>query len=251
MSCPIHLTEPAEAHAARLRTLNLKIPPHCPTAVQNEIDNGIAFWIPPGKYPFASGALSPNGFYLDRFPVTNTQYATFVSATGHQPPSCKFNQTRNWNRWEDGKPPEGFELHPVVGVSFHDAEAYCIWSGKRLPTETEWETAARGGLPDTKFPWGNDPDPKKANYRYIRLDGTTPITTYEPNGYGLHDMAGNTYEWCANPYATSPSPSEAPMRTLRGGSWLTRAHRAQCAARMAAPPSTRNWHIGFRCASSF
>jgi iron(II)-dependent oxidoreductase len=163
-----------------------------------------------------------DGFWIYRYEVTNEQYAKFVSATGRSAPS----------HWSGGRIPSGLEKHPMWNVSWEDAKAYCEWAGVRLPTEAEWEKAARG-TDGRVWPWGNEWDPKKCN-AYGRADGfyyTAPVGSF-PQGvspYGVMDMAGNVWEWCADYYdddyyAQSPArnptgPTSGSERALRGGSW--------------------------------
>jgi len=135
-------------------------------------------------------------YEIDKYPVTNAQYARFIAATDYRPPM----------HWETGKIPLGLEKHPVVLVSWFDAKAYAAWAGKRLPMEAEWEKAARGD-DSRRWPWGNRMDPKLLN-TYYHVGSTTDVTTY-PLGaspYGVMDMAGNVSEWVAddfNPYSGS------------------------------------------------
>ncbi|MDP7000175.1 MAG: SUMF1/EgtB/PvdO family nonheme iron enzyme, partial [Candidatus Poribacteria bacterium] len=138
-------------------------------------------------------------FYMDKYEVTNAQYRKFVQATGHRAP-------RYWDDDDFNQPNQ-----PVVGVSWHDATAYAKWVGKRLPTEKEWEWAARaekewewaarGGLKGKKYPWGNqEPSASRANYGN-KVGKPTAVGNYPANGYGLHDMAGNVWEWCQDWYS--------------------------------------------------
>lgn len=159
--------------------------------------------------------------------------------------------------------------HPVVHVSWNDAAAYCAWSGLSLPTEAQWEFAARGGLARQPFPWGGEllpggrhrmnvwngsfPDRNSLADGYL---GTCPVGAFEPNGFGLHNMTGNVWEWTIDPFDRADggrpgeSPGEAP-RALRGGSYLCHAsycRRYRVSARMANTPESSTGNIGFRCA---
>lgn len=241
-----------------------------------------------------------DGFWIDEHPVTVAEFRRFVKATGHVtwaerrpepedypdadpallvPGSLVFHMTsgpvdlsdvRNWWEWTPGafwRRPEGpasnvggMELHPVVHVALEDAEAYAGWAGKRLPTEAEWEYAARGGLEGAVFSWGDDFAPRgrmMANtwqgefpWQNLRLDayeGTSPVKRFPANGYGLYDVAGNVWEWTAdfftsrhpgdavkpccvprNPRVGAPDPADEPAqpspriprRVIKGGSHL-------------------------------
>jgi len=192
-----------------------------------------------------------DGFYIDRYEVTNSQYEKFMKATGHEAPEF-------WSDWSSNEPEQ-----PVVGVSWHDAEAYCKWAGRRLPTEAEWEKAARG-TDGRKYPWGNgEPDGSKANYYFwwIFFTRTAHVGSY-PKGvspYGVHDMAGNVWEWVADWYGESyyqraPSrnpngPEFGPYRVLRGGAWLIAFYNdLRSSYRHAENPTYRHHYLGFRCA---
>ena len=267
-----------------------------------------------------------DGFWMDRHPVTVAEFRRFVRATGYVsvaerpldaamypdadsqllvPGALVFRKTpgpvnlddyRNWWRYVPGadwRHPEGpgstlhgRERHPVTQVAFEDAEACAAWAGKQLPTEAEWEFAARGGLEGKAFVWGDDHFPKgKAmantwqgefpwqNLLLDRYEGTSPVGRFPPNGYGLVDMAGNVWEWtsdfftsrqgeeaehacCAprNPHVTDPDPSLAhetiARRVTKGGSHLCAPNyclRYRPAARQGEAVDTATGHIGFRC----
>ena len=127
-------------------------------------------------------------------------------------------------------------------MSWHAAAAYAEWTGKRLPTETEWEKAARGGLVGQKYPWGDSIDATKANYGW-NVGDTVPVRRYPRNGYGLYDMAGNVWEWCYDAYE-----GDADSRVLRGGSWLDSARFVRVSARGWSTRMFTSSYIGFRCA---
>ncbi len=196
-------------------------------------------------------------FYLDKSEVTNRQYREFIDSTGH--PAPPYFRDRDLN-----KPDQ-----PVVGISYDDAVAYAGWAGKRLPTEAEWEYAARGGLSDKKHPWGDDEPFTRCNYAPIHRGGkeadgyeyTAPVGTYAPNGYGLYDMAGNVWEWCRDYYdslyyGVSPDsnpagPDSGYTRVLRGGSWLSiNPKHLTCSSRLELRPFVKDRYYGFRCAKT-
>jgi formylglycine-generating enzyme required for sulfatase activity len=266
--------------------------------------------------------VTVDGFWMDERPVTNLEFLRFVKDTGHvtfaerepdatQYPDAKpemlvagsviFQRTQgpvdlsnhfNWWVWTPGadwRHPEGpdtslhgRERHPVVHVVFADAEAYATWAGKELPTEAEWEYAARGGLDGAEFAWGDELFPKRkpmANtwqgefpYENTLLDGyegTSPVGSFPPNGYGLYDVCGNVWEWTSDwfaPGGETPSPccggdpraasidpndpTAIPRRVMKGGSHLCAPNycrRYRPAARMAQAIDTSTNHLGFRC----
>ena len=195
-------------------------------------------------------------FYIHKYEVRNSQYREFVNQTGYEPEG-------NWTKWSG----DDRENHPVVGVTWHDARSYCEWRGMRLPTEAQWEYAAKGGTDNKIFTWGDKPDPDMANYReegenifegLVRLMGlremdTSPVGSYPPNGYGLYDMLGNASEWCSNLHHPYPGGPEDPSlydegRVVRGGCWddpnpvFVRITR-----RTAFPPDSSSYSRGFRC----
>ncbi len=176
-------------------------------------------------------------FWLAKTPVTNAQYKAFVDATGHQPPS----------HWSDGQIPKGKETHPVVNVSWDDAQAFCRWAGLRLPAEQEWEKAARG-TDGREYPWGSAaPTDQLCNFNRNVKD-TTSVGRYSPAGdspYGLADMAGNVREWCEDWY-----DSGHKYRVMRGGSWLNEQWYVRAAYRDRVNPEGWLDNLGFRCARS-
>ena len=256
-------------------------------------------------------------FRIDAYPVTNRRFREFVADTGHvtfaeRPPdpslypgarpedlvpgSLVFGMTdgpvdlgdfRNWWSWTPGadwRRPlgpgsslDGLEDHPVVHVAYPDAVAFARWAGMRLPSEIEWEYAARGGLEGAEFAWGDQDVQEtvpRANtwqgafpYENTELDGwtrTSPVGLYAPNGYGLYDMIGNIWEWTSTRYRESPPVAGSrccgpprrldpfPSRTIKGGSHLCTIQycfRYRPAARQPQTIDTSAGHIGFRCVS--
>ena len=225
--------------------------------------------IPAGEYCMGSESGTPperpshrvslGSFYIAQHPVTNTQYRQFVRATGHRAPYLDDARVEREN-WDPARraPPAGREDHPVVLVSWHDAQAYCAWAGGRLPTEAEWEGAARGGLEDKPYPWGDGINRELANYD--NRAGTTSVGSYPSNPYGLYDMAGNVWEWVADwydprYYAASPTedpqgPATGTVKVLRGGAWLLFPEFCRVSYRFRNNPKFRFNLIGFRLAKS-
>ena len=202
-------------------------------------------------------------FAISRYPITNSQYQAFVRATGCRPPQ----------HWHGGELPHGLERHPVVFVSWHDANAYCVWASAvtgrviRLPSEAEWEKAARSGE-GRVWPWGNrPPDGKHCNADY-RVGTTTAVNSYPPGAspYGVMDMAGNVCEWTRTlheegwlhlkfRYPYDPDDGREDMgapnwvpRILRGGAFLSDNHYTRCAARYQLPADASGKFVGFRVA---
>jgi formylglycine-generating enzyme len=226
-------------------------------------------------------------FWIDSCAVTSGEFAVFIEATGHRTTA----ESEGWSFVFDGllsadarsatlgavasapwwravpganwRHPEGpgsdiaaRDDHPVVHVSWHDAMAYCAWARAALPSEAQWERAARGGLERKRYPWGDAlrpdgqwrcniwqgefPDRNTADDGYI---GTAPVRSYEPNGFGLYQIVGNVWEWCADPW------SEEAM-VMRGGSYLCHAsycNRYRVAARSSNTPDSTTGNLGFRC----
>ena len=273
--------------------------------------------------------VSVDPFFMDETPVTNRQFRSFIEATGHvtfadTPPrkedyphapahmlkagSLVFRQPQgpvdmndphcwweyafgaNWRRPQGRMSTNrGLDDHPVVHVAYADAEAYAQWAGKDLPTEAEWEFAARGGLEGKAFAWGDEFTPEGRQLantwqgifpsENLKLDGyerTSPVRAFPPNGYGLHDMIGNVWEWTSDWYVPhhpadavnaccvpsnprgahkheSHDPAEAtqiPRKVLKGGSHLCAPNycqRYRPAARHPEPVDTSTSHVGFRC----
>ena len=178
-----------------------------------------------------------DAFRIDKYPVTNAQYAEFVRATGPQPPQS----------WRGKTYPSELANHPVTTIRHNQALDYAQWAGKRLPTEEEWEKAARGtqGL---IYPWGTEWEPARCNFNPKPEEswgpGTSPVDAY-PNGagpYGVIDMAGNVMEWTATKWGNS--------HVVKGGAWiLTQPYNMRCAARSyTRPPVNATAYVGFRCA---
>jgi formylglycine-generating enzyme required for sulfatase activity len=177
---------------------------------------------------------------LDR-EVSADDFRAFAAATSRQMP-----RQPEW--YADG-------THPVVNVTWSEATEYCEWAGGRLPTEAEWEHAARGGLDGKLFPWG-DEFTGQANARHNlkseQFDFTAPVATFPPNGYGLHDMAGNVWEWTASAFtlthAAKPAAGSYDLRTIKGGGWDNLISRLRVSERAALSRQGRhNLYVGFRC----
>jgi len=250
--------------------------------------------IPPGEFIMGSDDASEDErpahrvyideFYLGIHAVTNEEYARFVKETGHPAPGIRdlpmmvaqdqqeaFRELATPFVWPDGQPDRGRARHPVTLVTYDDAVAYCAWlqsrTGKpfRLPTEAEWERAARGGVEHQRFPWGDEIDPTKANYltdpALKAQRGTEDVGAYPANGFHLFEMAGNVWQWVADWYAPDyyqraqylnpPGPEAGQLRLVRGGSWVNHdTSFLRCAYRHRVPVDSYSYSIGFRVACS-
>jgi len=212
-----------------------------------------------------------DNFWMDETPVTNRHFASFVQRTEYRTEAeragtawgfhaGKYDSIPGLN-WR-GYAQQGREDHPVVLVTWSDASAYCEWAGKRLPTEAQWEKAARGGLLGKLYPWGDDsPDGSQCNFASSPSDipPTSAVKKFGPNGYGVYDMVGNVWQWCADwygnkyyancPRTNPPGPTDGVTRVRRGGSWnVIQTFRLRCANRGAMTPSACAPNVGFRCA---
>ena len=237
--------------------------------------------IPAGEFQMGSNngeydeqpvhSLYVDAFYMDVHEVTNVQYKKFVDTNPQWQKDRipdKYHDGNYLKHWNGNTYPNGKGNHPVTYVSWYAAMAYAQWAGKRLPTEAEWEKAARGGLSSRKYPWGNLIDSSKANYNRS-IDDTTPVGQYAPNTYGLYDMSGNVWEWCLDAYHVdfyARSPLRNPVSdsnisniisnftnvksssVLRGGSWRSLAPYVRSTNRYSGPPRLTTNIIGFRCA---
>ena len=275
-----------------------------------EVENG-AFLMgaeePDGNPADGEGPVRPvvvPTYEIDRHAVSNEHFADFVEDSGYRTDAERYG----WSFVFGGLLPDDFELtrgaaqapwwrqvqgacwrrpegagssivdrrdHPVVHVSWNDATAYCDWAGLRLPTEAEWERAARGGLAGRRLPWGDEREPGGEHRMNIwqgsfpdrnTLDdgwlGTCPVDAFAPNGLGIHNASGNVWEWCSDWFATAPElrpdgernptgPEQGEARVIRGGSYLCHdsyCNRYRVAARSSSTPSSSTGNTGFRCA---
>ena len=194
-----------------------------------------------------------DAFQIARYPVTRGEYTAFLEVTDHERP-------REWDN-----PAFARSDQPVVGVNWHDAEAYCRWRSVRdgevrLPTEAEWERAARGGPDGRRYPWGDEIPDWVPNNGNGPLEGPWPVAFGKPNGFGLYGIAANIHEWCADWHArdfydVSPAvnpvgPAEGRRRASRGGAWRHALTVNRTAARSSLDPSFRYTDYGFRLARS-
>lgn len=226
--------------------------------------------------------VSVDSFYIDMHEVTNEQFAMFLNEK--KPTEGEEGVRFNWvvirddltgaaraSWWpteityEKGEysAMEGFENYPVIVVSWYAANEYCRWAGKRLPTEAEWEYAARGGQKEKIYPWGNAIPTggvifDRAWQSNLAPPPTAPVGSYYPNGYGVYDMAGNVWEWTYDWYdpkyyeksshSNPKGPETGEVKVMRGGSWFNSPDALRVALRNYAPPDVLNEDVGFRCA---
>jgi formylglycine-generating enzyme required for sulfatase activity len=226
-------------------------------------------YVPPG--PFVIGgkdgfplqiARLEEGFFIGRYPVTNAEYRRFVEAGGYEEQEYWSDEGWQWKQKEEWTKPRYWDDpewnqpdQPVVGVSWYEAKSYARWVGGRLPTEMEWEKAARG-IDGREYPWGDKFDWKRCNTNESGIGKTTPVGKYSPqlypelveggdSPYGLADMAGNVWEWCADWY-----DKEKTFKLLRGGSWYDYLWDARCSYRGRITPHYGIDDGGFRVAKS-
>ncbi|MBU1706292.1 formylglycine-generating enzyme family protein [bacterium] len=188
-----------------------------------------------------------DSFYIGKYEVTNAQYEKFCTETTRELPFF-------WGK-EDFRCGPDFPNNPVVSVTWRDAQAYAEWIGMRLPTEAEWECAARGGLIGKDYSNGDEIEPTMANY--WKSDGTEPVGNYPPNGYGLHDMEGNVLEWVSDyydkdyykisPLENPEGPEKGKFKGLRGGGWHTGPGCIKVHYRSGLKSNWCDFNVGFRC----
>ncbi|HUX07547.1 MAG TPA: SUMF1/EgtB/PvdO family nonheme iron enzyme [Acidobacteriota bacterium] len=266
------LTESLQLMLEIEKALNIK---RRPNQIPGNIEPEQMAVIPGGKFlygRFKNSAgerghafeVEVSSFAVDRMEVSNADYRVFVEATGWRIPRAEGEGLAkpefDWNL-KTKSYPEGMENRPVLNVSWEDAIAYCAWVGKRLPTEAEWECAARGGLTDRMYPWGNrKPNDKQACYNTGQKGGPLDVDDAEPNAYGLLHVVGNAAEWCADWYVSNlyqaagtrkdfKGPATGSGRSYRGGHWFSGEIDIQVAARGGLSPEARSPYVGFRCAA--
>ena len=256
----------------------------------NEGDGRTMVFIPAGEFTMGSDDADPDvwiyagpahkvyvdAFYMDTHEVTNADYKKFVDANPEWQKDNLPEILFYLENWKGNTYPLWKGDHPVTNVTWHAAMAYAEWAGKRLPTEAEWEKAARGGLIDKKYPWGNEITEHDANHNY-RIGDTREVGKYRPNDYGLHDMAGNVWELCLDHADTDfykQSPNKNPLagvtgntlanlheittdfkavetlRIIRGGSCFSRIEDVQVTIRAPENPNRALGSVGFRCVRS-
>ena len=209
-------------------------------AVEVDIHQGMVL-IPGGAITVDDEMVNVNAFYMDKYEVTVGQFKEFVKRADYE-----------YDLWNEVAEYSPTDSHPMIELSWYDAKAYAWWADKRLPTEAEWEYAARGGLVDKRFPWGDDQSVARDYANYAGTGGkdqwgvqTAPVGSLEPNGYDLFDMAGNASEWCQDWYDEGKD-----TKVLRGGSWYLNASNLLFVRRRFNNPNDRSFINGFRCVSS-
>ncbi|MDY7040754.1 MAG: formylglycine-generating enzyme family protein [Chloroflexota bacterium] len=259
------LPEPTEAQVV---PTNTPVPPPStptPLPTPEEVQEGPAVTnamveIPAGPFTMGNDSGGEDeapahevdlpAFEIDKFEVINADFALFVEATNHQTDAEKMGLSRTWRDAAGGK-----DNHPVVYASWNDAAAYCEWVGKRLPTEAEWEKAARG-TDGRLYPWGDEYDPNKLNGKDSGIRGTTAVGSFADGAspYGVFDMGGNVWEWTADWYEAYPdSGYQSPyygeqFKVVRGGGWFETSDFLRATARNATSDTAANDDLGFRCA---
>ncbi len=274
-TAPVKPTEPTRVTT---KQNTVTTPPVAPKPSTLSVPVGMVL-IPAGEFQMGSTdnadekpvhTVYTDAFYMDKYEVTNAQYKVFIDANPQWRKDripTKYHDGDYLKHWNGNNYPSGKGNHPVNYVSWYGAMAYAKWAGKRLPTEAEWEKAARGGLVSKKYPWGNDIDPTKANYDK-NVGNTRFVGWYGANDYGLYDMAGNVLEWCLDRYdenfygtASRQNPiaggnikgitgnflNSTATRVLRGGSWSVLAQNVRVADRTKGNPTLSYFGLGFRC----
>ena len=209
-------------------------------AVEVDTHQGMVL-IPGGAITVDDEMVNVNAFYMDKYEVTVGQFKEFVKRADYE-----------YDLWNEVAEYSPTDSHPMIELSWYDAKAYAWWADKRLPTEAEWEYAARGGLVNKRFPWGDDQSVARDYANYAGTGGkdqwgvqTAPVGSLEPNGYDLFDMAGNASEWCQDWYDEGKD-----TKVLRGGSWYLNASNLLFVRRRFNNPNDRSFINGFRCVSS-
>jgi sulfatase modifying factor 1 len=213
-----------------------------------------------GRDEYPQRRISLDAFYLDVYEVTNSRYLEFITATRHRLPEHPHDS--RLTLWKGSTVPDPFKDHPIVNVDWQDAADYCRWAGKRLPSEAEWERAARGTT-GRRFPWGEaEPTRSFANYlnQWRNGAGLEPVGGH-PQGAsqeGVHDLEGNVWEWVADwydaryyehgPTRNPQGPPEGTRKVIRGSGWESEAPQLRAAHRLSSDPKNRNNTLGFRCA---
>lgn len=195
-----------------------------------------------------------DAFYMDAYEVTNAEYRKFIDANPQWQKASALTSVVGdgyLSGWKGNMYPKGKANHPVVNIGWFAAKAYAEWAGKELPTEAQWERAARGTLINKKYPWGNAEPHKRANYdRYTPLTSfknppTKAVGSYTPNQYGLYDMAGNVKEWCLE--RLDVDDIQGRYHRTRGGSWFDSAEEIQITTKSQHPVNDGMGTLGFRC----